>query len=357
MPLEDLPTELIVRVLSSASSLADLKALAGASRRLYAVFQREKAALIYQALAAELGPVLADALGLGPILAFDASSDAANLAPLREAVARYGEYLEGTSHTPPPRRASLDDVLGLVCWYRFVADMADTYVAYTLRIAERAVRLVAAPEPSRAVQLAAAPPSRAERLRALRAFYRRLMLEHVWHVRNNWVRRPLLAPRIVKLDQIIRRLITLWAPWELQQVVCAYLYTGGQRSAVLHPLVWLDTISRDSEEEVARFRNRLRLESLSAVDEGPYALRRVPAQLRFDGDHVATVPFAWVDAFDGEYLYDFFAYRNMIQRRGKRAESLWCLFGFVMWDAPRVAALKETPLLSVCETGWARWPY
>ena len=30
-----------------------------------------------------------------------------------------------------------------------------------------------------------------------------------------------------------------------------------------------------------------------------------PAYLVFEGDHVTATPFAWVDAFDGQYTRDF----------------------------------------------------
>jgi len=57
MPLLDLPTELLIEILGSTASFPDLQNLGCASRRIYAVFERDKAALIYSALGNGLGPV------------------------------------------------------------------------------------------------------------------------------------------------------------------------------------------------------------------------------------------------------------------------------------------------------------
>jgi hypothetical protein len=40
---------------------------------------------------------------------------------------------------------------------------------------------------------------------------------------------------------------------------------------------------------------------------------------------------------------------------GGNAQGLWSVFGFVLWDAPRVQALKTASILSCCETGWLSW--
>ncbi len=70
----DLPLELVIRILSSATTLSDLRAVACTSRRVYSIFLGEKTALIYQALSHELGPVPTDALALSNIQILDASS-------------------------------------------------------------------------------------------------------------------------------------------------------------------------------------------------------------------------------------------------------------------------------------------
>lgn len=43
MPLQELPAEVLVHILASAGSLADLRALAGTSRSMYALFRAEQA--------------------------------------------------------------------------------------------------------------------------------------------------------------------------------------------------------------------------------------------------------------------------------------------------------------------------
>jgi hypothetical protein len=81
---------------------------------------------------------------------------------------------------------------------------------------------------------------------------------------------------------------------------------------------------------------------------------RFPVSFSFDGDLVTAVPFAWVDAFDGHYEYNFWSVVPSIRREGKPTHGLWTLLGFVLWDAPRIETLKTTPFLSHGQTGWAR---
>lgn len=81
---------------------------------------------------------------------------------------------------------------------------------------------------------------------------------------------------------------------------------------------------------------------------------RFPVPLSFDGERVDAAPFGWVDAFDGRYEYNFWAWQPTGTRDGASAQGIWSLLGVAMWDAPRVEALKTLPLLSRCKTGWAR---
>lgn len=82
-----------------------------------------------------------------------------------------------------------------------------------------------------------------------------------------------------------------------------------------------------------------------------------PTDFRFDGDRLTAVPFAWADAFNGRYAYDFIGERFVKRGSDRSAERIvWSRLGFVMWDAPRVDALKRSPPLSHFATGWASMP-
>ncbi|KAL2128494.1 hypothetical protein VTI74DRAFT_9106 [Chaetomium olivicolor] len=56
MLLHKPPAELLLQILPSPNSLSDLRALATTSRRVYTIFRRDQATLIYHVLAKELGP-------------------------------------------------------------------------------------------------------------------------------------------------------------------------------------------------------------------------------------------------------------------------------------------------------------
>jgi hypothetical protein len=239
MSLQTLPPEILLHVLASVGSLSDLHALALTSPRLYAVFRRDQAALMYQALAADLGPVMADALGLAQIQALDGSSGEF-LSLLEGAIDIYGSYLEREENYPSPRRVELEYVLRLARWYRAVAFVAGVYVECALRLFEREVRPccgcvgggasdsqppsgwtaeAAAALKEVVGQALVAPPSRTERLRALRAlraFYRLQIALHVWS-------RPWCSPGLDRPEpaRVNWQLFGLWELWEAQQAFCA----------------------------------------------------------------------------------------------------------------------------------------
>ncbi|SPQ19984.1 f00b1a03-64c4-41ca-aa7f-f2bab56fd331 [Thermothielavioides terrestris] len=86
-------SEVLLHILASAGSLSDLQALAETSRRIHSIFQLEQSSLVYQVLANELGPVLADALGLSYIQALDALSPTF-VEQAESAVSSYAQLLE-----------------------------------------------------------------------------------------------------------------------------------------------------------------------------------------------------------------------------------------------------------------------
>jgi hypothetical protein len=416
MSLQTLPPEILLHILASVGSLSDLHALVLTCPRLYAVFRRDQAALMYQALAADLGPVMADALGLAHIQVLDGSSHEF-LSLVGDALVIYGSYLEKRENYPSPRGTELEYVLRLVRWYRAVAFVAGLYMECALRLFEREVRPCCGrvgdasgsqppsecktEEEEAAVkeamgQVVVAPPSRSERLRVLRAFYRLQILLHVWSSR--WCNPGLYRPDAGRVNW---QLFELWELWEAQQVFCAgafyqrfrrqfsEIYLGESsldpgRATLTKRLsfgfdefrgfvgqvratgdaAWQATLDKAScflpgveaagqeeERDISWFRTQL-YEHYRVSP--PTERHRVPMSFRFRGDCVNGVPFGWVDALDGHLGYDYWGVIGGIRCEGKPTQGLWSRLGFVMWDAPRVRALKTSSFLSHCQTGWAR---
>ncbi|KAH6623292.1 hypothetical protein F5144DRAFT_495954 [Chaetomium tenue] len=397
MSLYDLPSELVIQILASAASLSDLRALASTSRTVYRTFEREKAALIYQVLANELGPVIDDAAELSHLQRFDPRAPDYFSDDYRNSITRYGEYLSGHGHTPP-RQVSLDYVLRLVRTYRTMATLSNIYITCTFNLIECEALPVC--HTSNTPDLLAAP-SRSEWLRVLRAHYRLEM------VLSSYLAGQLRRAREVRSSKAA--LFGLWSPWEIQQTFCVggfykkleYQITrlaDGEmhRKADLGtgfvPLFdWAEYIKefRAMDEawwqkvlgETSRFpckqgatpandqgSSGIWLASYQEVSDlawhrqgwGEWSARhglaqrhKFPAPLRFDGDFVAAVPFAWVDAFAGYYGYHYWGMPGGTHPR-LALKGLWSFFGLVLWDRPRVQALKTCPssTKSLWATGW-----
>jgi hypothetical protein len=419
MPLlPELSPEILTHILAMTGSLSDLFALARTSQRIYAVFRREQAALLYQALSQELGPVvLADALGISHIETLDRTSRSREyIDQLLDALSTYRDYLNQQTSYPSPRLLSLEYVLRLVRTYRTVSFVADLYTTCTLTLFEREVRpsLSFPPTPppeaegsqttlaataATADVVVVAPPSRTERLRILRAAYRLQMVLHVW---GSW--KVGLIQYEPVIDGVNLALFGLWELWEIAQVFCVatfylrfrdeladcYFGQDGDWHRTLRvtgfarfwfddfrafvkevraadEAVWQKTLDRSSSfpsggAEAAGVKEgkrekcfRSRLYEYYCRNHHIIPERyKFPVSLRFEEDHVSAMPFGWVDAFDGHYEYDFLERMRSITREGKPTQGLWSLLGFVLWDAPRVEGLKSSPFLSHCTTGWAR---
>jgi hypothetical protein len=202
-----------------------------------------------------------------------------------------------------------------------------------------------------------------------------------------------------------RSLFPLWRPWEVQQIFCVggfykrleekftelpngHMHSERLADKVTPLLDWAEYIKETRATDEAGWQtvldkasgiplahmasNRHRLIVLSLGIQELASLRwhllfsgepvrlnelarrhRFPAHLRFVGDRVAAVPLAWADAFDGYYGYHYWGVMpGNTQGAGGNAQGLWSVFGFVLWDAPRVQALKTASILSCCETGW-----
>jgi hypothetical protein len=401
--LHELPTEVLIHILASSNCLSDLGALASTSQRLYSVFQSDQTALIYRALASELGQdVLADALGLSHVqVPEETSGDVRECRDqFQGALSAYTGYLEGgyDDNRPSPRRLSLDYVLRLIRTFRAVAFVADLYITCALGLFEREVRpaLPAGAADSVATSLLA-PPSHVEWLRVVRACYRLPIVLGLWLGRG-W-EEPGCHP---ESDWLNYALFGLWEMWEVHQVICVgtfynrfrrvlaeVVYLGDEDSPQRKFLTrrslpfdefwdlvaqvravdegaWQETLDRassfpsgvesagtDERRALVWFQDRLYDHSRWS---GPPERHRVPRSLSFHGDYINTAPLGWVDTFDGHIPDDFWRLVGGRWRQGQSVGGLWSRMGFVMWDVSRVEALKLATFLTCLQTYSARPP-
>lgn len=184
MLLQDLPAEVLTQILASVGNLSDLWALATISHRIYSIFRRESAALIYQALTNDLGPVVADVIGLSHLQCIDASlSTFATEA--EHAVATYSGLLSETQNHLFPRRLSSDYVLRLARSQRAMAYMAAVYIACTFQLMKSKAQPPCQNHTSASTADSALTPlSNSERQRVVRAHYRLQIVLHVWDRRR-----------------------------------------------------------------------------------------------------------------------------------------------------------------------------
>ena len=179
------------------------------------------------------------------------------------------------------------------------------------------------------------------------AFYQRFRVE----LSDAWLGQYSRDPRIVTLTNRARCCFSRF--WDLVLEVRA-----------VDQNAWDTTMRRESsfpsgpdvvgtEEESWASWFRTPLCSYSRVLGVPER-HRFPVSLYFEGDVVNTMPLAWVDAYGGYYGYNFWEFMRGMSHGGKPTQGIWSRLGLVMWDAPRVEALKTTSFLSHCVTGWAR---
>ncbi|AEO64178.1 uncharacterized protein THITE_2094410 [Thermothielavioides terrestris NRRL 8126] len=224
--LQTLPTEMLLHILGSVDSLSDLRALGSTCRRIHAIFEEDKASLIYGFLRRQLGPVLPDALALYEFDRLDASSPRYH-EDGRAALALYDAYLRGNG-LPRPRQVPLGVVLHLLHWHRVMADLTDVYVRHASAVfhgeldAATQQQQQPLPDPATTRRLLLAPPAQhTERHRILRAFYRLQILYDVNGAPTTASHRAgpdatsTTGPNLVSLRLA---LLGFFWPWEHQQL-------------------------------------------------------------------------------------------------------------------------------------------
>ncbi|GAB1315373.1 hypothetical protein MFIFM68171_05583 [Madurella fahalii] len=300
MAIHDLPVEVLTDILASVSSLSDLRALVTTSQHIYSVFQRNKAALIYLVLSTELGPVSSDALAFSHMDHLNALSSS-YYKQVEDAVLMYGGYLAGRKQ-PSRWEVSIDYVL-----------LDHTELHQVMSVAAF--------------------------LRRLRRYFH---MTHIDRPRQSW-QDIVDGPNSTELSPLMSVIETVRAAEEAVWQESLLKSSGLEFSARLVG-DWKGFNTRWPETAAHSYR----------MATFPHERYGYPAGLRFDGDGVTAVPLAWVDAFDGQYTYDFIGRQFAIWEAGRLPERvLWRRLGFVMWDATRIAALKKSPSLSHYTTGWA----
>ncbi|ROV93965.1 hypothetical protein VSDG_06234 [Cytospora chrysosperma] len=207
--------DLIFFETDSVCALANFIATAGF---IYHRFGQRKRSILWRVVQNELGPVLVDAMFLrlfpyaepGRPHYWEAYWDR-----IHDGGALYREmFAEDTRAVDhgPPRHAppSLAELTELCRTLHHVNFLASAYIAVQLRSF------------STEGNLAAAPPSRTERQRVLRAFYLRQIVSNAWapaRRQPNCVEEDLAALSNTSDHRGVRLgLFAAWEPWELQQI-------------------------------------------------------------------------------------------------------------------------------------------
>ncbi|KXX79923.1 hypothetical protein MMYC01_202279 [Madurella mycetomatis] len=239
--LAALPPELIGKLFSEVDSVRDLGNFIITCRFIYANFQGRKASVIFRVLQNELGAVVIDALFLqnfpyaDPGDPSDPGKWMAYWDSIHTAAAVYRDMLNGGRDG---RRDACPSLVGLTDLCRTLHNMnffASAYIATQLRSFGTG-------------GLVAAPLSRTERLRVLRAFYRRQIVSNAWAPTRrtpDWMDQDTAAISNTSDHRCVRLgLFAAFEPWELQQVdhadyfvalLCMELQHVGEEAAAAAP--------------------------------------------------------------------------------------------------------------------------
>jgi hypothetical protein len=351
-----LPPELLDNVLCELESIRDLANLIATSKFVYRRFQLQKRVILFNVLQNELGPVLIDARFL-LVLPYSNPDDENYYNWIHTMAAIYRDMLRGGNgqgaqgHGIP----SLAELTELCRTLHDVNFISEAYMrAYMASLAAR--------DSTHSIAPAAAPFSRTERLRVVRAMYRRQVVSNAWAATRRQPRwsledRAAFNNPSERQGLRVRRLsiFSAFEPWEVQQIDHANLFIErlclalvhhsqehetvptlviqptqfGELASHLHHLVrYLRSNPARADSALAD----LSLPSEPLYDEAVYrdydhpyrilplayawqvANPTTPAEfvadahardrraVEFVGDAVHLVPFAWADALDGRYI-------------------------------------------------------
>ncbi|OIW30572.1 hypothetical protein CONLIGDRAFT_283945 [Coniochaeta ligniaria NRRL 30616] len=215
--LSALSPELIDNILLEIDSVYALGNFIIASRYVRRCFQGRKHVVVWRVLQNELGPVLKDAefLRLLPHANPGNSTGDQYRDWVQNMAAVYREILRGSGrgraggYVTVPSFAELIELCRTLHTMNF---LASTYITAQLRSFSGS-------------EAAAAPPSRVERLRVLRAFYRRQIVCNAWSPTRRaprWTNQDIAVIGTNTMSSDLRGaplgLFAVFEPWELQQV-------------------------------------------------------------------------------------------------------------------------------------------
>lgn len=425
--LASLAPELFDNILFEIDSVRALSNLITTSRFICRRFEWRREHVIFRVLQNELGPVLTDARFLRVFPYADPGRDPEDRPDYWDGIHTmatvYMNMLAGRERaaTALPNQQELTELCQTLYNVNF---LAEAYISSRLRQFGSAGP-------------ATAPPSRTERLRILRAIYRRQIISNAWAPTR---RRPAFTDEdVVAMSNTTEHegrrlgLLAAFQPWEMDQVdqidhfitqLCSGFlieieegeYPTAQQisatqfgeifthlnclvrymkdyqsllSRVIDVMPWerttrpwrgdniedgppelvfiyrysmlcfrhaWQTYRYETFPDPVRDRRHLRSHSNTAsMDSEPY--------IRFAGDAVDSVPFAWVDALRGRYVNLFgetlnppfgTAVLGLYDDKGASYDPLdaWRRAGMPLWDRKRVEAIKALGPWKTLHTGW-----
>ncbi|KAH8807083.1 hypothetical protein F5884DRAFT_788493 [Xylogone sp. PMI_703] len=392
-----LAPELLDKIFLEIDSVHTLDNFIVSSRFIHEHFEKRKEAIIFYILQNELGPVFTDARLLYRFPYTEPSGDPESSESwkmhwdrIHTAAAMYRNMLATGCDKSTDALPNLAELTELCRTYHQMNFLTSTYIAAQQR--------------SFGSGPAAVRPSHTERLRVLRAFYRRQILSNAWAPANREPRVEDLAAISNTSDhQGVRLgLFAAFEIWELQQVdhvdhfirrLCSRLAGQPVSAEAQIPVLFSHTNRLVPYMRKHRDLSEAALLSLSHINSPHeerkfvklpcpiYFLAGWQAQrfryfpdperdqrqergdsIDFSSDGVELPPFGWVDALDGRYVEWFgpalvcipgMNIPNERERLVSNTSFLWRSTGFALWDRKRVEAMKELDELKVLRTGWA----
>jgi hypothetical protein len=403
MPIQlaSLPAEILVVILSAATSTSDVLSLICASSTSYKAFVPAKRIVFSNILAKELGSAVRDALAI--VLFFP--GQISNIEAALQAVQQYAD-LPIPDLRSEQGGVSYEQILQIAFWARIVQDLVDNYAAFRL------------PELRKVHSDAAGPLTAMERRRIARAILRHQILARMHDFGHG------TAGMVYRREHVANRLFSMWPPWEMQQLAdvsghivtmatfaVQYLLRGTGPPArvalrvpereesvhdlgILHKrltaavaeaaivpygspavkpsediemhvgqyflaLTWTGRLRRGASDTVTEDRRPMCYEVLQEL----YEIENAAARLVFAQEsdhHDGSAPFAWVDGHGGIdcQRWSDYVHRKVLPEEHSLVEPAyirqttgqWRWMGFVFWDRPRVEMLKSR--LSFPATGW-----
>jgi len=373
-PLESLPTDALIAVMSAVDLSSDLKALIHASPIVYRSFLVARASILICVIRNDLGPVLRDALMLlytKTLSRLDSEYDSV----LDNAVCQYRRLLSGPCSE---KNINSEIAIKIIQLNRVVQYFVDLYSTSRLSFLRQMN-----PKCGR-------PASDNERRHITQAIFRSQTMIKLY---GGW--NPEQRTQHDPNDIIARKLVDLFRPWEIQQIaeasaftwsVCLYL---GKKDGKMDDALKAGYVPNNPEEpsfildyscdlphlrrimlyitskdhpfeiELNLHRVQPRLPFLAQshrIDGGRYCYspndpnEQMPTS--FADDSTILAPYGWVDAHDGwnrnQWGDSLLLQRHLglVPKRsleeGRDMFNLWRWLSFVFWDRDRVEMMKET---------------